>query len=191
MIISFSGAAGSGKSTIAKKLANELNWPRYYIGGIRREKAKEKGLTLAEYNKLGENDFSTDKEVDEYQKELGEKEDNFIIEGRTSWYFIPHSLKIYLDVSPEEGARRVYSQLQKNKENNRNEDDDLNSFENVLQSMQKRKESDRERYKKYYNFDVYNQDHYDYVLDTTKLNEKEVYKRVKDVVFKHLDKFKN
>ncbi len=190
MIISFSGAAGSGKSTIAEKLANDLDWPRYYIGGIRRMKAAERGLTLAEYNKLGEKDSSTDIEVDNYQKELGENEDNFIIEGRTSWYFIPHSLKIYLDVSSKEGARRVHLQLQKNKENNRNEDDNLDTFENVLNSMEKRKESDRERYKKYYNFDAYNLDHYDFVLDTTNLNEKEVYRRIKEFALKHLDKSK-
>ena len=101
MIISLSGAPGSGKSTVAQMLADKLSWPRYYMGGLRREAAKKRGLSLAEYNKLGETDIKTDKEVDEYQRELGEKEDNFVIEGRTSWYFIPHSLKIYLDVSPE------------------------------------------------------------------------------------------
>lgn len=60
-----------------------------------RHSAK-RGMTLAEYNKLGETDPSTDIEVDEYQKKLGETEDNFIIEGRTSWHFIPHSLKFLL-----------------------------------------------------------------------------------------------
>jgi cytidylate kinase len=38
MIISLSGAPGSGKSTVAKKLAEELGWERYYMGGLRREK---------------------------------------------------------------------------------------------------------------------------------------------------------
>ncbi len=190
MIISFSGAAGSGKSTIAKMLAKELNWPRYYIGGIRRQKAAEKGLTLAEYNLLGEKDFSTDEEVDLYQKELGEKEDNFIIEGRTSWFFIPHSLKIYLDVSSEEGANRVYNDLISDEQNNRNEDSNVNSYQAVLESMKKRKKSDIERYKKYYNFDVFDFSHYDYVLDTTNLSINEVYKEVENYVFKHLDKSK-
>lgn len=191
MIISFSGAAGSGKSTIAEKLAKDLNWPRYYIGGIRRLKAAEKGLTLAEYNKIGEENFSTDEEVDNYQKELGEKEDNFIIEGRTSWFFIPHSLKIYLDVSSNEGAKRVYSQIEKNKENSRNEDNNLESLEDVYKSMLKRKESDRKRYEKYYHFDVNDLKHYDFILDTTGLSVNEVYNRVKDFVVKNLDKSKN
>ena len=108
MIISLSGAEGAGKSTIAKMLAAKLGWPRYYMGRIWREKAQEKGLTLVEYQKMGETDPSIDREIDEYQKKLGETLDNFVIEGRTSWYFIPHSFKIFLDVSPEEGAKRIF-----------------------------------------------------------------------------------
>ncbi|MCX6797924.1 MAG: AAA family ATPase [Candidatus Falkowbacteria bacterium] len=60
MIISISGNHGSGKSTIAESLADKLNWPRYYMGGLRRAAAKKRGLTLAEYNKLGEVDPKTD-----------------------------------------------------------------------------------------------------------------------------------
>lgn len=41
MIISISGAHGSGKSTLAKQLAGKLNWPHYYMGGLRREAAKK------------------------------------------------------------------------------------------------------------------------------------------------------
>ena len=176
MIISINGPAGSGKSTIAKKLAKKLDWPRYYIGGIRRKKAKEQGLSLSEYNKLGETDPTTDLEVDKYQEQLGKKEDNFIIEGRTSWLFIPHSVKIYLDVEDKEGARRIFNDLQKN--DKRNEGKNLNSISDVLKSIRKRKRSDRLRYRKYYSVDVYDKNHYDYVLDTTNLDIKEVFNRI-------------
>jgi cytidylate kinase len=186
MILTISGAAGSGKSTIAKKIAEELNWPRYYIGGIRRQKAKEKGMTLAEYNKLGETDNSTDFEVDEYQKKLGEKKDNFIIEGRTSWYFIPNSFKIYLDVDDEEGAKRIFSDLKKN--DKRNEAKALNNYKDVLKSMRERKKSDIKRYKKYYNIDVYGSSNYDYTLDTTNLSIKEVFSAVNKAVKVKIDK---
>ncbi len=177
MIISISGAAGSGKSTIAKMLAEKLGWPRYYIGGIRRQKAKEKGMTLAEYNKLGEADPSTDFEVDEYQKELGEKEDNFIMEGRTSWHFIPRSFKIYFDVDEKEGAKRIFADLKNSQK--RNEGRNLKSAEDVLRSTQERRQSDVKRYKKYYNIEVYDKKNYDYVLDTTNLGIKEVF----DIVY--------
>lgn len=176
MIISFCGPAGSGKSTMAKMLAEKLGWPRYYIGGLRRQKAQERGLTLAEYNKLGETDPQTDTEVDEYQKELGEKEDNFIIEGRTSWYFIPHSLKIYIDVDENIGAERVFASLQE--ENERNEDRELKTVQDVLLSHRKRKESDAIRYKKYYNIDVYNKENYDFIIDTSKQSKEESFKQL-------------
>lgn len=180
MIITISGAAGSGKSTIAKMLAEKLGWPRYYIGGLRRQKAKERGMTLAEYNKLGEADPSTDIEVDEYQKELGEEEDNFIIEGRTSWYFIPNSFKIYLDVNEKEGARRVFMELQK--ENKRNEDSALDSYKDVLESMRGRIKSDKKRYEKYYDINVYDKNNYDCVVDTTGLSINEVFEKTCDAV---------
>jgi len=185
MIITISGSAGSGKSTIAQKLAEELKWPRYYIGGIRREAAKKRGLTLAEYNKLGETDATTDFEVDEYQKELGQKKDNFIIEGRTSWYFIPQSLKIYLAVSLEEGAKRIFSSLQI--ENERNEDKNLGTLGSVAESIKKRQESDNKRYGQYYNIDVNDPKHYDFYLDTSSLNREEVFALVLKFVKERLD----
>jgi cytidylate kinase len=186
MIITISGAGGSGKSTIAKRLAEKLGWPRYYIGGIRREKAKERGMTLAEYNKLGETDPSTDIEVDEYQKKLGEREDDFIIEGRTSWHFIPNSFKVYLDVDEKEGAKRVFNELQG--EHKRNEDKALDNYENVLESMRERKKCDIKRYKKYYNINAYDIKNYDYVLDTTNLSINKVFQAVDRAVQTEIDK---
>lgn len=189
MIISLSGALGSGKSTIAQMLAEKLSWPRYYIGALRRQAAQKRGLTLAEYNELGEVDPETDREVDGYQKELGEKEDNFIIEGRTSWYFIPQSLKLYLDVKPEEGAKRIFASLKA--KNDRNEDKNLDSLEAVLESNQRRVESDRKRYEKYYQIDVYDPKNYDFYLDTTNLTPAEVFAAVYNYIENRLDKRKN
>ncbi len=189
MIISLSGSHGSGKSTIAQRLADKLDWPRYYMGGLRRAAAKKRGMTLAEYNKLGESDIRTDQEVDEYQKELSRTQDNFIIEGRTSWYFIPSSLKIYLDVSAEEGAKRIFHHLQT--KNNRNEDQDLKNVVAVKASMKKRLASDHLRYKKYYNIDVNDLSHYDFYLDTTNLNVEQVFKAVFTWIRARLDNKKN
>ena len=184
MIISISGFHGSGKSTIAEMLAKKLNWPRYYMGGLRREAAQKRDLTLAEYNKLGEEDPSTDLEVDNYQKKLGEEKDNFIIEGRTSWFFIPHSLKIYLDVNKETGAERIFQHLKK--ENNRNEGKDLKTLQEVSRSVEERYLSDKKRYKKYFNIDVYNKENYDYYLDTSDLEIQEVFDKVFSFVSKKL-----
>jgi len=169
MIISIGGHMGSGKSTLAKQLADALGWPRYYMGGLRREAAIKRGLTLAEYNKLGENDPSTDLEVDEYQKKLGETEDNFIIEGRTSWYFIPHSLKLYVDVSDEVGAERIFLAGREG------EDKSMNTYDDVLASIKERKTSDRKRYLEFFGIDTYDLKNYDYVIDTSNITISEVF----------------
>jgi CMP/dCMP kinase len=189
MIISISGTPGSGKSTLAKMLAKKIDYKRYYIGGLRRAMAKEKGLTLKELNAIGEKEPWTDTEVDQYQKKLGQSEDNFIIEGRTSFLMIPQSLKIFIDVNEKIGAKRVFQELKKSG-NQRNEDDNLKSVKDVLQSHRKRIASDKKRYHKYYQTDFYNKALYDCVLDTSDLNVEEAFNKLYSYVKEKLGNFK-
>ena len=53
MKLTLSGKPGSGKSVVADILAEKLNLKRYSVGNYRREMAKKRGMTLAEFNKLG------------------------------------------------------------------------------------------------------------------------------------------
>lgn len=170
MIISLNGPPGSGKSTIALILKDKLGLKNhYYIGGLRRKMAAEMGITVDELNKLGEKDSSTDMKVDEYQKKLGDSEDDFIIEGRTSFYFIPRSVKLYIDVEPRVGAERVWNSS-KEELKTRNEKR-YKSIEDVLRQQQERMESDRRRYAKYYPDmgDCYDKSKYDFVIDTSRM----------------------
>lgn len=178
MIISFAGNAGSGKSTVAEKIANKLNWPRYYIGGLRRERAKELGLTLEEYNQLGENNPKTDLEVDEYQTELARNNDNFIIEGRTSWHFIPQSFKIYIDVNEGIGAQRILDALKKGQDRNEVKGE-IKTLEEMIQKNRERKLSDTSRYQKYYSINCFDQQNFDLIIDSSHLTPEEVY----DIVY--------
>jgi CMP/dCMP kinase len=182
MIISISGMPGSGKSTVAKILSARLSMKRYYMGGMRREIARKKGMTIEELNELGEKEDWTDREVDSFQKELGEKEDGFIIEGRTSFFLIPRSLKVFLDVDPDTGAKRIYDDVCSNKDK-RNE----GRYKNVgdaAKAIRKRLESDIRRYKKYYGVDIYDLVQYDVVIDTTRLTPSEVAERIMSAVEK-------
>jgi len=180
MIITFNGDEGSGKSTVAQKIATSLDIPRFYMGQIFRDIAKKKGLTLVEYLKSGETDPNVDKEVDEYMYQLSQKNKNCVIEGRTAFYIIPHSLKIYLEVDLTEGAKRVYSQLQE--ENSRNEIRDDVTFEKVIAKIRERRDTDNKRYKMYYGIDIRDKNNYDFILDTTRLNREEVFKKIEEFV---------
>ena len=161
---------GSGKSTIAKKLASKLGLKRYSAGDYRRNQANKMGLTIGQFNKLGEKEDWTDKEVDNWQAELGKKEDNFVIDGRTGFYFIPNSIKILLIVSPEKGAKRI-------RKGDRPEEQ-AQSEKEMIKLWKERFHSDVKRYKNYYNLDIYNKQNYDFVLDTTNLSKEEVFDKV-------------
>ena len=187
MVISFNGDHGSGKSTIAERISKELQYERFYMGQIFRDLAEEKGLTLIEYLKLGETDANIDKSADDYIVKLGEERKDFVIESRTAWHFLPKSLKIYLEVSKEEGARRMFKHLKE--ENQRsNEDRGIETVEDVIASNEKRKAADDARYQKYYGINANEMKNYDLVLDTTDLTKDEVFEKVSDFVGKVVNK---
>lgn len=172
MIISYNGSFGAGKSTIAEKVAKKLNFKHYYMGQVLRDLSKERGLDFIDFMKLAEKNPEIDNEIDEYVKRLGREEDNFVIESRTAWYFIPKSVKVYLTVGEREGARRIYKQLLEDKKNRRNEK--LKPFEDFFADCKRRVLSEKKRYKKYYGIEPQNLENYDFVLDTTNLKPEEV-----------------
>ena len=190
MIITIGGKPGSGKSTLAKLLAKKLGYAYYYMGGMRRKMAEERGITLHQLNTLGEREEWTDKEVDEYQRTLGQREDNFVIDGRTSYHFIPHALKIFIDVNPRVGAERVLHDVQKKDEQRTDEDKGLTTVDAVMKSHDARVASDRVRYNKYYGIDVYDTSHYDFVLDTSAYDVETSFKKLHAFVLKTLKKTK-
>ncbi len=173
MIITIAGAPGSGKSTVAKLLAERLGYEYISVGNVRRKMAEERGMTLEAFNKLGETEEFTDREVDVYQKKLGETKDKLVIEGRTGWYFIPNSYKIFLDVDLKTAAERIFEDIKNEK---RPQEKGFATLDEVVESLKKRMKSDSFRYKRYYgqHCDYLNKKNYDLVVDTTKKNPKEI-----------------
>ena len=110
MIITISGKPGSGKSSIAKMIAEKYKLKYYSTGEFFRTRAKEKNLSLKEFSTLAQKEREHDNETDKWQIELGKKEDNFVIEGRLGHKFIEKAVKIYLDVDKETGAERIMNE---------------------------------------------------------------------------------
>ena len=171
MIITISGALGSGKSTVAKILVRKFNLKHYSTGDFMREISAKRGVTLLELSKLAETDKSIDKELDERQIKLGKEEDDFIIDARLGWHFIPNSVKIFLDVSDEEAARRIFKEDRKDEKYNT----DLNS---TLENIKNRRASEIKRYQDYYNLNYYDHNNYDLVVDTTGIPAEEVAEKI-------------
>jgi cytidylate kinase len=180
MRITINGIPGSGKSTVAKYLAKKLKFKYYGIGRMRREIAKEKGMTIAELNKLGEKEAWTDIEIDDFQKKLAKK-DNFIADGRLSWNFIPNSIKIFLTVKPEIGAKRIFKEKRKEER-----------YENVkgeMRALKERLKSDVKRYKKYYGIkNIYDLKNYDIIIDTSDMSRGQMKKAVLNAILKFAGK---
>ncbi len=176
MRVTINGIPGSGKSTVAKYIAKKFNLRYYGMGQMRREIAKEKGMTLAEFNKLGEKESWTDELVDNFQKKLTKK-DKFIADGRLSWHFIPNSIKIFLLVNPEIGAKRIF--LEKRKEER------YGSIKDETKSLKERTKSDIKRYSKLYGIkNVYNLKNYDIIVDTSDFSINEMKKKVEEALKK-------
>ncbi len=186
-IISFNGDHGSGKSTIAKKIAATFEYDRFYMGKIFRDMARNEGVSYTDFLELLKKDSSYDEKVDDYVVELANKKNNFIIESRTAWHFIPDSFKIYLKVDENEGAKRMFEDYLEN-EHRKVEDNNIKTKEDIKHISRNRKKSDDERYKKIYNIDVNDMSQYDLVLDTTKLDKNEVYQEVKESIEKFIDR---
>jgi CMP/dCMP kinase len=171
MILTISGVPGSGKTSVGKIIAANLNLPFYSVGELRGKMALERGMTLAQLNELGEREAFTDHEIDDYQKKLGESGDSFVIEGRLSWHFIPQAFKIYLDCGLDEAANRVFSSSQLPGEGR--DDERYVSIEETKEAISTRMASDDRRYEKYYGLNYRDPSHYDLVIDTTDLPSKE------------------
>jgi cytidylate kinase len=163
VIITISGGPGSGKSSVAKELARRLGLKHYSIGELRRRFARERGMTIDEYNRLGECTDETDRKADDYQARLGREEDNFVIDSRLGFHFIPHSFKVRLDVDPTVGAARVFQAHRTEEQAERR----YQSVEEVLQARRAREASDRKRYRMYYGATYHDEGHHDLIVDTT------------------------
>lgn len=157
MRITIAGDIGSGKSTIARRLADLAGREPLSTGGIQRQLAQARGLTVLELNKLAEQDPSIDKEIDGYLLAL--PPGDLVVESRMAWHFVPDTLKVYLYISDRAAARRIVGAQRS--------DEDYRSISDPTRPILARRESELIRFKKYYDVDIDNLLNYDLVIDTT------------------------
>ena len=145
-IITISGTPGSGKSTIAQKLAEKLNAERIYVGSIRRELAREKGMTLEQLNEYGLTHPETDVDIDQriaIEAREAAKKGAVIVEGRVQFHFIPESFKIFIHVAVEEGSRRIWKQMQNEADKKMRNEGEVKDINALIEDIKKRIDNDR------------------------------------------------
>ena len=166
MIITISGKAGSGKSTVAKEVAKELGLKHYSVGDLMRKLAKEKKMPLNELSRLAEKDKSIDMELDKKTVEL-RAADNFVIDGRLTAYFLPYAdLKIFLDCDAGVRAERILK--------DKRDDEKSKSLKELLEKIRQREKSERKRYSRLYKIDYHDKTLYNLMINTTNLSIREV-----------------
>ena len=164
MIITLGGDAGSGKSTVSKLLAKRLQYKHYSMGDLQRKMADEKGMTIEEHIRSAKENPEINKQVDEYQKKLGQKESDFVIDGRLSWHFIPHSFKVFLRCDERIAAQRIFSDHLGGK---RKTEKTMKDVDDAMADMNARRENEVIQYKEQYGIDIRDRKNYDLVIDTT------------------------
>ena len=149
MIVTVGGLPGSGSTTLAKKVAVGYGLTHVYAGEIFREMAQKKGVSLAEFGKIAEQDETIDLKVDEEQKRLAV--DGTVVEGRVTAYLVDADIKIWLTAPLAVRVERVQSR---------------EGGSHMREQILKRERSERKRYKKYYNIQVDDLSVYDLVINT-------------------------
>lgn len=162
MHITLTGNLGSGKSTIAKIMAEKYGYEIYSTGKIQRELAEERGLTVLEMNKLMQQDHSFDNIIDEKVTQLSkESKKDLFFDSRLAWHFAENAFKVFLTVSIDEAARRVYN------DDKRGDVEKYSSQEEAKANLIERAHTEDVRYKEIYGLDYFNLNNYDLVLDST------------------------
>jgi predicted cytidylate kinase len=171
MIITISGTPGSGKSTVAKALAAKLGFKHYSAGDFMRAMAIERGTTLEKLTETAKADRSIDDEIDKRTVELAKKEDNFVIDSRLGWKFIPNAVKILLTIKPEVAAKRVFAQKRPDEKENI-------TLEKTKENMQNRLKAEIKRYYDLYKVDYTDAKNHDFVVDTSELTPEQIIERI-------------
>ncbi len=157
IVIAVSGPPASGKTTHAKYLAKRFNLKYVSAGALFREMAREIGISLEEFHRIAEKDYKYDIMVDKRSIEEAKK-GNVVLDGHlTAWITGEHSdLKIYLTAPLEERARRLAEREGK-------------KFQEALEELRIREESNRRRYLEIYGIDVSDLSIFDLIINTSKL----------------------
>lgn len=171
MIITISGRPGAGKSVVARRVAQVLGMRHLSAGDFMRQMAEERGVSILALSRTAENQDSIDREIDARTVRLGVEDNNFVLDARLGWHFIPHSIKVFLDVRPEVAATRIFGA-------GRGEEPENVDLEATMSAMATRAASEEERYRTYYGVDYLEPGNYDLIVDTSDLDPDEVVERV-------------
>jgi cytidylate kinase len=173
IVICISGMAGTGKSTLAKRLAQKYNLKYYSGGDALRALAEEKGYASStngwwespeglKFLDQRKKDPSFDKEVDAKLLEFA-AQGNVLLDSWTMPWLVKGGFKIWLTASVQKQSERISKR-------------DNMSVEEALEALKAKEAKTKAIYKALYGF-VLGEDFspFNLVLDTDNLNAEQVF----------------
>lgn len=168
--ITVSGHPGSGTSTLVKALMDRFGWTALNGGDVFRGEAKRRGMSLADFGRLCQEELDVDRSLDALLKERMQSNDaSNIVESRLAgwWAFkldLP-CLRIWLDVDDEERARRVVNR-------------EGIQLSEALAANASRSKVDGERFMELYGLVPEDTEPYTHVISASNLNADEILEAV-------------
>jgi cytidylate kinase len=152
------GLHGTGKTTVARILANSLGLRYFSAGELFRQMAKERDLSLSEISRKASKKDDLDKLVDDRTREEVEK-DNVVVEGLLSSWIAGKkaNLRFYLYAPDDVRILRIAKR-------------DNCSVEEARNATLFRENLERRRFKKFYAIDIDDYSTYDLTLNTALLS---------------------
>lgn len=183
-IITIAGKPGSGKSSTAKLLAEKLGYQHFSSGDLFREIARQRGQNVKQANIDAENqeldEQNIDELVDRRLREIGEQEDEKVIDSRTAWHWIPGAFKVFIDLDLAVAADRIHaSTAEMDTADIRNEHIPETRDEYIAE-LRERLASEARRYEKLYAINPYDTSNHDFVIDSGINSIEEIVQKVYD-----------
>ena len=169
MIISFAGLHGTGKSTIAKNIAEHFNFVYYSTGMAFRELAKLKKMTLEEFSRFSEDHLEIDRLLDDKIRLLAETGNSYVFDGQLPAFLLEDLNNFCILLTCDYNVRLARMSSRDNR-----------SLKDQQKETIAREESERERFIQLYDLDILDPEtilkNFDLILNTTELNIEEISK---------------
>lgn len=153
--ITIFGLAGTGTTTVGELLAESLGYRFLSSGQVFRGIGDKLGIEFYEFVELCKKSTQYDLQTDQLIEEFGRENNDFVVESRLGYHFIPDSFKVKFICDLETRIKRVA-------------DRDKITFTLAKEKTSIRESADEERYRAYYGIEELAPDNkFDLIIDTT------------------------